>query len=121
MPMGTLTMKIQCQLRYFSSRPPMIGPLAGATAAGTTMMPAAFERSSGGNARQSVEKATGESMPPPTPCRMRKAMSDSMLQASAQSSEAAENTASANMKTFFVPKRSPAQPLIGMKTARLSR
>jgi len=44
-----------------------------------------------------------------------------MLQANAHNSEAPLNTVSANMKTRFVPKRSPAHPLTGMNTARLSR
>ena len=38
-----------------------------------------------------------------------------------QSAEPSVNTARANMKVRFVPKRSPTQPLTGMKTARLSR
>jgi hypothetical protein len=65
--------------------------------------------------------ATGDSMPPPTPCATRKKISDSMFQANAQASDAPENIVSANMNTRLVPKRSPAQPLTGMNTARLRR
>lgn len=60
-------------------------------------------------------------MPPPTPWRKRKPISDWMFQARPQSSEPVVKTVSANMNVRLVPKRSPAQPLIGMKIARLSR
>ncbi len=64
---------------------------------------------------------TGVSMPPPTPCSTRKAISDSRLQERPQPSEAAVKKNSAIMKMRLVPKRSPSQPETGMKTARLSR
>ncbi len=64
---------------------------------------------------------TGVSMPPPTPCRTRNRVSDSMLQARPHSAEPAVNIAVANMKVFLVPKRSPIQPEAGIQTARLTR
>jgi hypothetical protein len=82
---------------------------------------AAFARSAGGKARKSMAVPTGVSMPPPTPCSTRNAISDSTLQARPQRIEASVNTERANMNVRLVPNRSPAQPLTGMKTARLRR
>lgn len=88
---------------------------------GIIRIEAALARSFGGKARKSIAVPTGVSMPPPTPWSTRKAMSDSRLQASPQASEALVKMTSAVMKIFFVPKRSPNQPEIGMTTARLSK
>jgi hypothetical protein len=64
---------------------------------------------------------TGVRIPPPTPWSTRNATNDSMFQARPQSRDADVNRKSAIMKMRFVPNRSPAQPLTGMNTARLSR
>jgi hypothetical protein len=60
-------------------------------------------------------------MPPPTPCRMRAAMSDSTFQANPHSADAAVNVARARTNVRLVPKRSPIQPDAGIHIARLSR
>ena len=64
---------------------------------------------------------TGVIMPPPTPCRTRKATSDSMLQARPHRAEAVVNMTRARMKMRLVPNRSPSQPDAGIHSARLSR
>jgi hypothetical protein len=88
---------------------------------GTVRTIEACARSCGGKARKSIVLPTGVSMPPPTPWMIRKAIIDSRFQEKAQSAEPKTKTASANMKTFFVPRRSPSQPEAGIQIARLSR
>ena len=101
--------------------PPMRGPLAGAKVVGTTRMPAAFERSCWGKARNTIVCETGIRKPPPSPCRPRNTIRLSMFQATAQSADPIVKKASASTNTSFVPKRSPAQPLTGIPTATASR
>ena len=67
-----------------------------------------------------VMRPTGTIMAPPIPCRTRQATSIVMLVEMPHSSEPREKTAIAEPNTLRVPKRSAIQPLIGMKTARLS-
>ena len=101
--------------------PPMSGPLAGANVVGTTRMPAAFERSCCGNARNTIVCETGIRKPPPSPCSARNTIRLSMFQAKAHSADPPVKNASARTKMSFVPKRSPAQPLTGIATATASR
>ena len=88
MPMGRLTKKIQRQPTYSTSKPPSTGPMAGASTVTRRRMRRGPGRSIGGKARKSMAVPTGVSMPPPTPCRTRKAISDPMLQARPHSTEA---------------------------------
>ena len=101
--------------------PPRTGPLAGANVVGTTRMPAAFERSRWGKARNTIVCVTGMRKPPPMPCSARNTIRLSMFHAAAQSADPAVKNASARRKTRFVPKRSPAQPLTGIATATATR
>ena len=118
--MGTLMRKIQRQLAWVTSRPPRMGPSAGASSVGIMMYVLALARSAGGKARNSMVTPTGVSMPPPTPCSTLKAMSCSIDCASAHASDPATNAPKANMNTRLVPNRSPSQPDTGIHTARLS-
>jgi hypothetical protein len=99
----------------------MMGPKAGATAVGTIKIFEAVARRSGGKARHNMASPTGVSMPPPTPCRTRKATSMLSDVDAPHRPEAVVKTASAKRKTRLVPKRSPIQPDAGMNTARLRR
>ena len=65
-------------------------------------------------------RPTGIIMAPPMPCRTRQATSMSILADRPHSTEPSVNKPIAEAKTRRVPKRSAIQPLIGMKTARLS-
>jgi len=67
-----------------------------------------------------VMRPTGTIIAPPMPWSTRQATSMLMSTATAHSSEPRLNSAIAEAKTRRVPKRSAIQPLIGMKTARLS-
>ena len=65
-------------------------------------------------------RPTGIIMAPPAPCRTRQATSISMLVDRPHSTEPRVKRPIAEAKTRRVPNRSAIQPLIGMKTARLS-
>ena len=73
-----------------------------------------------GKVRTMVMRPTGTIMAPPMPWMTRQATSMSMSAARPHSSEPRVNSPIAEAKTRRVPKRSAIQPLIGMKTARLS-
>ena len=88
---------------------------------GMVRMAEARIRSAGGNTRYSIAIPTGASMPPPAPCKIRKATSSPRLEASPHSAEATVNTTMAASSTRLPPKRSPSQPDAGMNTARLTR
>ena len=63
---------------------------------------------------------TGTIIAPPQPCKMRQATSSWMLVERPQRSEPSAKMPMAEEKTRRVPKRSAIQPLMGIKTARLS-
>nr|WP_255523311.1 hypothetical protein [Blastococcus sp. TML/M2B] len=75
---------------------------------------------SGPAARVMIVMPSGISMPPPRPCRTRKAISISIEVATAHSTEPAVNRNSAARYSRLVPNRSAAQPVSGMTVARAS-
>ncbi len=93
-PIGTLIRKIQRQERSSTSQPPRIGPTSGATSIGTPRMPITRPIRCGPAFLVMIVITDGMIMPPPTPCRTRKAISESALQAAAQSAEPSMNRAS---------------------------
>jgi hypothetical protein len=70
--------------------------------------------------RKSVSLPTGTIIAPPAPCKTRQATRRWMLWHRPQSNELNVKRPIAEEKTSRVPKRSAIQPLMGMKTARLS-
>ena len=72
-------------------------------------------------ARASIDCPTGSSMPPPIPCRTRKAMRELADQARPHRLEPMMNRVSESMNTRLAPKRSTAHPVTGMTTASASR
>ena len=60
-------------------------------------------------------------IPPPSPCRTRKKISELSDQASPQSAELTPKMAMETIQTRFEPKRSVAQPAKGITTARERR
>ena len=72
------------------------------------------------NVRTMVSRPTGTIIAPPQPCRMRQATSTWMLLDMPQRNEPSVKMPIAEANTRRVPNRSAIQPLIGMKTARLS-
>ncbi len=73
-----------------------------------------------GKVRTKVSRPTGTIMAPPMPCRTRQATSMWISPDSPHRKEPSVKTAMADKKTRLVPNLSAIQPLIGMKTARLS-
>lgn len=62
----------------------------------------------------------GITMPPPSPWRMRNAMSEWASQARPQSAEPSTNSATEDIHSRLVPKRSAAQPVSGITLASAS-
>ncbi len=120
MPIGRLMKKIQRQEKSSTSQPPRIGPRIGPSIIGTPMMAMTRPTRPGPAARVRMVMPAGISMPPPSPCRTRKKISDSADQAAPQSAEPATNSAMASMYRRLVPKRSAAQPVIGITDASAS-
>jgi hypothetical protein len=74
-----------------------------------------------GTVRSSTRRPTGTIIAPPMPCTMRARTSIHNDCAKPQAIEPKVKTMIAPVNTRRAPKRSAVQPLIGMKTARLSR
>ena len=71
--------------------------------------------------RSSTSRPTGTIIAPPIPCTIRATTSIGSEFDSPQAIEPSVNTTIAPLNTWRAPKRSAVHPLIGMKTARLSR
>jgi hypothetical protein len=97
-----------------------MGPSMGATRAGIETKLMVRRRSDLANARTRVSRPTGTIIAPPQPCKMRQATSTWMLLDIPHRKDPKVNRPIAEANTRRVPNRSAIQPLIGMKTARLS-
>ena len=96
-PIGRLMRKIQCQLKWSMSQPPRIGPKIGPSSIGMPRTAMSRPIRFGPAARVMIVMPSGMSMPPPRPCRTRKATSISMLFALAHSTEPATKRPTASM------------------------
>jgi hypothetical protein len=101
--------------------PPITGPSTGASSIGTPTMLITRPMRSGPAAWASVIIPMGMIIPPAKPCRTRKPMSDSALQASPQSPLVRTNAATTVIQTRLGPNRSAAQPVSGIAVASESR
>src|SRR3954454_24077425 len=119
-PTGMLMKKIQRHETSSTSQPPRIGPTIGPSSIGTPMMLITRPTRCGPAARVRIVIPAGMSMPPPRPWRTRKAISDSADHARPERIEPHRNRPSDSMYRRFVPKRSAAQPVIGITVASAS-
>ena len=119
-PIGTLMKKIQRQETSSTSQPPRIGPTIGPISIGTPITLITRPMRSGPAACVRIVMPAGMIMPPPSPCSTRKPIRAPMLHAVAQSTEPVTNKAIAVMYNRLVPKRSAAQPVIGITVASAS-
>ena len=119
-PIGRLMKKIQRHEAASTSQPPRIGPMIGPSSIGTPMIAITRPTRCGPAARVRIVMPSGMIMPPPKPCRTRKKISDSELQASPDSIEPITNRKIEVMYRRLVPKRSAAQPVSGMTVASAS-
>jgi hypothetical protein len=83
--------------------------------------PDARARSAGGKTRYIIAMPTGVIIPPAAPCTTRNATNSAKDPAVAHSTDAAVKAAVVPSRTRRPPNRSPAQPLAGTVTARLTR
>ena len=74
-PIGTLTQKIQCQLRPCTTAPPTSGPAATASPAMPPQMPTMAPRRSAGKAAVRMVRLSGVTIAAPMPCTARAAIS----------------------------------------------
>src|ERR1700689_1630618 len=101
--------------------PPIGGPTTGPSTAGTVRYDIAVTSSDLAMVFSTIRRPTGTIMAPPKPCKMRAATSSGNDCESPQRTEPVVKMIIAARKTVRAPNRSAIQPLIGMKTARLSR
>ncbi len=110
-PNGTLTKKIQCQLRAWVSTPPSTRPSDAPPAPVKLYTPIAFARSGGdGNSLTIMPRLTAEAIAPPAPWTNRATTSTGWLSARPQASDASVNRTRPATKTRLPPTRSPSRP-----------
>src|SRR5271155_288817 len=101
--------------------PPIGGPTTGPSTAGTVRYDIAVTSSDLGMVFSTIRRPTGTIMAPPNPCRMREATNWGSECEHPHKTEPKVKIMIALRKIVRAPNRSAIQPLIGMKTARLSR
>src|SRR6202046_65436 len=102
-------------------KPPTGGPTTGPNTAGTVRYDIAVTSSDLAMFFRTIRRRTGTIMAPPNPCRMRDATNSGSEFEKPQNTEPVVKIRIAVRKTVRAPNRSAIQPLIGMKTARLSK
>src|SRR5208337_168517 len=101
--------------------PPTGGPTTGPNTAGTVRYDIAVTSSDLAMVFRTIRRPTGTIMAPPKPCKIREATNSGSEFEKPQNTEPVVKMMIAVRKTVRAPNRSAIQPLIGMKTARLSR
>ena len=99
----------------------MTGPRMGPRTMGTPMMLMTRPMRCGPAARARIDWPTGNSMPPPMPWSTRNAISELADHATPHRHEPTMKRLSDVIQISFAPKRSTAQPVTGITTARASR
>ncbi|MOA16092.1 hypothetical protein D3C78_1362870 [compost metagenome] len=112
--------KIQCQVRYCTIQPPMVGPINGPSRPGMVINPMIRTSSERGYARSTTRRPTGSISAPPRPWITRAPISMLNDSDSAHSTEPKLNSTMAPKKIFRVPKRSAIQPDAGISKATVS-
>src|SRR5579862_3160478 len=102
-------------------KPPSGGPTTGPRIAGTVRYDIAATSSDLRTIRNTMRRPTGTIMAPPNPCAMRAQTSCGSDCVTPHRIEPMVKMTIAVRNTVRAPKRSAIHPLIGMKTARLSR
>ena len=100
------------------SHPPRMGPPIGASNMGMLRIDIRRPSRQGPASRVKIMNPSGNSIPPPMPCTIRKRISDTMFHASAHSSEPRVNATTEPMNSRLVPNRSAAQPVTGITVAK---
>jgi hypothetical protein len=120
-PTGTLSQKIQCQLRPPATAPPTTGPPATASPASPPHSPMAMARFPAGNASLIRVRVSGMMIAAPAPCTTRAAMSTPTVGESAAHADAAVNTARPMQNMRFRPNRSPSAAPVSSMQAKDSK
>ena len=119
MPIGTLTQKMNCQLRPSTIAPPTSGPSAMARPAMAPHAPSARPRRSAGTASDRIVRVSGVTIAAPKPWRARAMTSRSPVGASAANADAPVNSATPMMNIRLRPNRSPRAAPVSRRTANV--
>src|SRR6202044_1370396 len=109
--------KIQRHEALSTSQPPRIGPSSGAISIGTPRMPITRPIRWGPAFWVMIVITDGMIIPPPSPCRIRKPISEVELHARPDSTDPSVNSTSEVRYRRLVPNRSDAHPEIGITVA----
>ena len=121
-PTGRFTKKIQCQLAYCTSSPPMISPADAPTAPVKANAPIARPWSAGrSNSRTIMPRVTADAIAAPAPWTNLAAISIPGPAARPHASEAATKTAIPARNIRFRPSRSPSRPLSSSRPPKAIR
>jgi hypothetical protein len=121
-PTGTLTRKIQCQLRVSVRMPPRSTPSEPPPEATKPKMPMAFARSVGSVKSVIIsERATADTTAPPTPCRARAPISIPCESENPHTADAAVKRATPARNILRWPRRSPSLPPRSSKPPKVIR
>ena len=121
MPSGTFRKKIQCQEAYVVMKPPRGGPTTGAISPGQVMKVIASIKLCFSVVRKTTSRPTGTIIAPPMPWMTRAPVNVQIPLLNPQRIEDTVKIAMAETKTVRAPTRSATHPLIGMKTASISK
>jgi hypothetical protein len=119
-PIGTLTKKIHSQPKPSVSTPPISGPIATAPPTVAPQAPMAVARSLPSNSWAISASAVANIAPPPTPCRPRARLSRVASPEIPHRKDATVNSPKPTENTRRRPSRSPSEPAIRRKVARVS-
>ena len=119
-PMGRTDQNIHRQLRTSRTRPPIVGPIAGATAITMEMTPIVRPRRSAGTTLRTVVMSNGIMIAVPTACTTRPATSIGNTTANEANSVPPVNVLIAMTNTIRSGNRTSSHPVNGMTTAIVS-
>ena len=119
--MGSISTKIQCQLRALTIAPETVGPSAGPTEMTIEFRPMMAPRLCGGTSVSVVVISSGSTMAVPTAWMIRAMSSRAKLEAKTASTVPARKLASAKMNRLRVVKRWSRNPVVGITTETVSR
>ena len=119
-PIGTLTKKIHSQPRCSVISPPTSGPIATAPPIVAPQTPNAVARSAPWNSCPISASEVANIAAPPTPCRPRARLSRVGSPEMPQRKEAKVKIPKPIEKTRRRPSRSPSEPAVSRKAARVS-
>ncbi len=119
-PIGTFSQKIHCQESPWTTAPPTSGPSATPRPETAPQSPSAIPRRSIGTASLRIVSVSGVTIAPPTPCRARAAISQSIDGESAAAADPSVKMPRPARNTRLRPRRSPSAAPSKRSTAKVN-